>query len=74
MFDYVNETCGWLLPKGDPVSAVELLERVTSNRDLTASCHEPARIRALEFDWEKVAAQTRSLYSALIEVVAPRKR
>lgn len=67
MFDYVDENCGWLLPKGDPVSAVELLERIASNRDLTASCHEPARIRALEFDWKKVAAQTRSLYSALIE-------
>jgi glycosyltransferase involved in cell wall biosynthesis len=66
MLDYVNEGCGWLLPKGDVTGVMELLKQVNFNRDFGVSRRTAARVQALRFDWKTVAAQVRNLYSTVI--------
>ena len=71
MFDYVNENCGWLLPKSDVTGVMDLLRRITIDREVAASFRDAARTQAVRFDWKTVAAQVRNLYSAVIEGRAP---
>lgn len=64
--DYVDNDSGWLLPVGDVAAHVNLLASLHDNRELARVRREPARARALKFDWGAVAKQMTDLYITLM--------
>lgn len=65
MTDYVSDKAGWLLPRGDAHSAAKLLSSICSNPAIAQTKGAAARQWALQFDWERVAGETRAVYDAL---------
>jgi glycosyltransferase involved in cell wall biosynthesis len=63
--DYVNEKCGWLFPKGEVARVVELVRRLSTDKDFAKPHRAAARTYALEFDWRRVAKQVSAVYSAV---------
>jgi glycosyltransferase involved in cell wall biosynthesis len=63
MPDYVNDESGWLLPIGDIIGHVNLIELLHDNRELARGRRQAARNQALKFDWRRVAEQMVALYS-----------
>jgi glycosyltransferase involved in cell wall biosynthesis len=63
--DYVDETCGWLLPKGEAGPVVELVKRLCEQRDILESRRHAARIQALKFDWSRIAERMFAVYAAV---------
>jgi glycosyltransferase involved in cell wall biosynthesis len=63
--DYVNEKCGWLFPKGEVARVVELVQRLSTDKDFAKPHRTAARIHALKFDWRQVAKQVSAVYSAV---------
>lgn len=67
--DYVDETCGWLFPKGEAAPIVALITAMCNNREIAKSKREAARKQALNFSWPVVAKQVRAVYSKVISQV-----
>jgi glycosyltransferase involved in cell wall biosynthesis len=65
MADYVNNDCGWLIPKADVAYCVELIKQLCLHKDLTRSRRDKARAHALKFDWQRIAEQLFVIYSAV---------
>ena len=63
--DYVDSTCGWLFKKGEVTGIVNLIEDVCNEQAIASSRRRAARIRALSFSWERVAAKMRKVYEAV---------
>jgi glycosyltransferase involved in cell wall biosynthesis len=63
--DYVDETCGWLVPPADFESAYECVRSIVRNRDSAWQKRVPARLRAEIFSWEGVTATLRDAYARL---------
>ena len=61
--DYVDDESGWLLPIGDVVGHVKLIERLYDNRELARARRQAARTQALKFDWRLVAEQMFAIYA-----------
>jgi glycosyltransferase involved in cell wall biosynthesis len=61
--DYVDDESGWLLPIGDVVGHVKLIERLYDNRELARARRQAARTQALRFDWRLVAEQMFAIYA-----------
>lgn len=60
--DYLDESCGWLLPVGDVRSAVELLKQLSQNPQKLIDKKNEARRKALQFDWREVASEFKKVY------------
>lgn len=65
MPDYVNGDCGWLIPKGDAIFAVELIAHLCTHREMVNLRRENARAQALKFDWQRVANRLSLVYAAV---------
>jgi len=66
VFDYVDATCGWLLPPRDPAAAYACIEAIVRDRDLASSKRRAARVKAERFSWQRVAAEVTAAYDRLI--------
>lgn len=64
--DYVDESCGWLLPAGNVDAAFDCLSFIAANRPFASSRRVPARRKAEEFAWPKVASQLSEGYARLV--------
>lgn len=60
--DYVDDSCGWLLPPGDAGAAFECVKMLAENRGLLRAKRAGARARAEKFSWSRVAAQIAAGY------------
>jgi len=67
MPDYVDDTCGWLFENGDVAGIVELICGMSKEPGIAASRRHAARSKALGFDWKRVAAKLRLIYSAVAQ-------
>jgi glycosyltransferase involved in cell wall biosynthesis len=65
--DYLDNSSGWLLPKGDVRSAAELLSDLAEHPEKVLDKRTPAREQALKFTWNKVAAEIQVVYLNTIE-------
>jgi len=63
--DYVDETAGWLFPKGEVGGIVRLIKAGCDDRDLFLSRRAGARGKSLEFDWQQIKKQLLPLYEAV---------
>jgi glycosyltransferase involved in cell wall biosynthesis len=69
--DYVDDTCGWLFPQGEVLGIVKLIEQICNNPEIAWSRREPARLKSLEFSWDRVAEQMMAIYKALADGDSP---
>jgi glycosyltransferase involved in cell wall biosynthesis len=65
MPDYVDDTCGWLFGKGEVLGIVELIEQFCNDPKLAWSRREWARLKSLEFGWDRITEQIRAIYDAV---------
>jgi len=65
--DYLDDSCGWLLPKGDIRAATELLTELSENPHKARDKKKPARKKSLNYDWSKVASQIKDVHKETIE-------
>jgi glycosyltransferase involved in cell wall biosynthesis len=63
--DYVDDTCGWLFGKGEVLGIVKLIEQLCNNPEIAWSRRESARLKSLEFSWDRVAEQMMAIYEAV---------
>jgi glycosyltransferase involved in cell wall biosynthesis len=71
MPDYVTSDSGWLLPKGNVESIIELVKQLCLHRDIARSRREKARAQACKFDWRQIAERLFAVYSAVCAGRAP---
>jgi glycosyltransferase involved in cell wall biosynthesis len=64
--DYVDDASGWLFEPGEVAAIVELLSSSVRNRDILLSRRIGARKKSLEFSWERIVAQMRTVYDAVV--------
>ncbi|WP_169829396.1 glycosyltransferase family 4 protein [Desulfatibacillum aliphaticivorans] len=65
MGDYMDSSCGVLVPPSDPEQALTALLNLKENQNLAPAMAESARKRALEFDWKKIAQSVMKVYRGL---------
>jgi glycosyltransferase involved in cell wall biosynthesis len=63
--DYVDDTSGWLFGKGEILGIVELIDQLCNNPEVAWSRRESARLKSLEFSWDRVAEQVVAIYEAV---------
>jgi glycosyltransferase involved in cell wall biosynthesis len=63
--DYITRDCGWLIPKGDVTSTIEVIKQLCVDKDIVRSRREKARVQALKFDWQRIAERLFVVYSAI---------
>jgi len=63
--DYVDETAGWLFPKGEVDDIVRLIKAGCDDREVFLSRRAGARTKSLEFDWQQIKKQLLQLYEAV---------
>jgi glycosyltransferase involved in cell wall biosynthesis len=63
--DYVDETAGWLFPKGEVDGIVGLIKAGCDNREVFLSRRAGARAKSFEFDWQQIKKQMLLLYEAV---------
>jgi glycosyltransferase involved in cell wall biosynthesis len=64
--DYVDDTCGWLLEKGDVSGTVKLVKELCDNPEIVWSRRKSARSKSLMFSWERIVEQLARVYQALL--------
>lgn len=69
--DYVDDTCGWLFEKGEVLGIVKLIEQLCNNPEIAWSRRESARLKSLEFSWDRVAEQMVAIYEAVARGDSP---
>lgn len=65
MPDYVDDTCGWLLPPGDADAAYDCVQRLAADRSAARALRAGARMRAEQLSWPHVAEQVQAAYARL---------
>ena len=63
--DYVNESCGWLLPLKAVDAAYECVRCIVRHREIAVEKRGAARFRAELFSWKRIAAMMRDAYRRL---------
>lgn len=63
--DYVDETAGWLFPRGEVNDVVELIKAGCVQREVFKSRRLAARSKSLEFDWQEIKKQLYSVYGSV---------
>ena len=63
--DYVDETAGWLFPKGDVKNIVELIIAGSADPSIFHSKRVGTRIKSLDFDWQQIVSKLRSVYMSI---------
>ena len=63
--DYLDESCGWLLPPGDVDAAFECVRAIANDRDRAMSKRAAARLKAENFSWERISEIMLAAYSTL---------
>ena len=71
MPDYVDDNCGWLFDKGEVFGIVELVEQLSNNPEIARSRRKSARLKSLDFSWDRVARQMLAIYEAVAEGNSP---
>ncbi|HEX4085251.1 MAG TPA: glycosyltransferase family 4 protein [Chthoniobacteraceae bacterium] len=71
--DYVDESCGWMLPPGDSDAMADLISHLCENHHLAAEKREAARARSLDFSWPVIAEAFHRLYSSLLAGKRPER-
>jgi glycosyltransferase involved in cell wall biosynthesis len=69
--DYVDETCGWLFGKSEVLGIVNLIEQLCHNPEIARARRESARLKSLEFSWDRVAEQMAAIYEAVADGDSP---
>jgi glycosyltransferase involved in cell wall biosynthesis len=64
--DYVDDSCGWLLPLGDSEAAFQRVKVLAENREMARAKRAGARAQAEKFSWERVAAQITAGYQRVV--------
>jgi glycosyltransferase involved in cell wall biosynthesis len=64
--DYVDESCGWLLPTGDQEAFLACIRALEQNPRLAESKRGTARLHAEEFSWKRIAAAAYAAYSCVV--------
>jgi len=65
--DYVDDSCGWLVPGGDVCETVTLLKELEQHRNRLTAMKKAARNRSLDFDWNRIASQVEDVYAFALE-------
>jgi glycosyltransferase involved in cell wall biosynthesis len=65
--DYVDESCGWLLPPSDVDAAYERVRSIARDRQVAWDKRPLARRKAETLSWQRVAATLLSTYTRLRE-------
>jgi glycosyltransferase involved in cell wall biosynthesis len=63
--DYVDDSCGWLLPAGDADAAFEQVRMIAADREAAWAKREQARQKAESFAWPVVARTLTAAYERL---------
>lgn len=63
--DYVDDSCGWLLPAGDAGAAFACLRAITEDRGLAAAKRAGARAKAETFAWPRMVTLLSEGYARL---------
>lgn len=63
--DYLDASCGWLLPHRDYHAAAAVVTRLSERREECESKRDAARRKAMEFDWHRVARMCSGVYDAV---------
>jgi glycosyltransferase involved in cell wall biosynthesis len=71
MPDYIDDNCGWLFHKGEVFGILELLEQLSNNPEIARSRRKNARLKSLEFSWDRVARQMSAIYNAVADGYPP---
>ena len=66
MRDYVDTSCGWLLPSGDVDAVLGLLHGLVRDRSPLTNRREAARKQAERFSWERVIQRCYDAYKDLL--------
>ena len=69
----MDNTCGWLFGKGEVLGIVELIDQLCNNPEFARSRRESARLKSLEFSWDRVAEQMMAIYEAVAGGDSPAK-
>ena len=64
--DYVDDSCGWLLPTGDQEAFLACIRALEQNSRLAESKRGTARLHSEEFSWERIAAAAYAAYSRVV--------
>lgn len=64
--DYLDESCGVLVPPGDAEAMAEAVQYLLQNDSMRGQLAAKARERALEFDWSVIAAKMNRVYSQVL--------
>jgi glycosyltransferase involved in cell wall biosynthesis len=64
--DYVDDECGWLMPRGDADAVFDLVRRLVKEPELVAQKRTAARRKAEAFSWPAVACQVFAAYERLL--------
>jgi glycosyltransferase involved in cell wall biosynthesis len=64
--DYLDETAGWLFPKGEVEAIVRLIKRFCDDRKVASSLRPGARVKSQGFDWQRIRKQVFSVYETVI--------
>jgi glycosyltransferase involved in cell wall biosynthesis len=70
MPDYVDDSCGWLLPPGDDASAYALVSALAADRSLARAKRTGARAKAETLAWPRIAGQIQAAYQRLLRGLA----
>jgi glycosyltransferase involved in cell wall biosynthesis len=65
--DYLDEECGWLLPRNDFDALLELILVLAADPEACTQKSEAARKKAESFSWERIAEQMVTVYQRTIE-------
>jgi glycosyltransferase involved in cell wall biosynthesis len=69
--DYVDDKSGWLFEKGEVFGIVKLIEQICSKPEIAWSRRESARLKSLEFSWNRIAEQIVAVYEAVARGDSP---
>jgi glycosyltransferase involved in cell wall biosynthesis len=64
--DYVDDSCGWLLPVGDSAAMVDVIAAICAQPSLAEEMREAARAKALGFSWPVIAEAVHRLHASLL--------
>ena len=64
--DYVDSACAFMISPGDVEDMSEAIRMLTVNESVRKRMGDQSRLRALNYDWHKVAAKYIDVYQALI--------
>jgi glycosyltransferase involved in cell wall biosynthesis len=63
--DYLDDSCGWLLPPVDVDAAYQCVRDIVRNREIATAKRRAARVKAEGFSWVRIAVTLMTAYARL---------